>query len=137
MDKLEQEIWRTQYVQPLFDKYKDVPTDYKYMLIEKDHINMLGKELGKYQVNLMSDTSDSFIYAFDNAVAEFSKTIKNNLFKKYCDKVAVYEYPELLKSGFFWEFFPNLSGNYLQDKEEFHKFVIEREINKGWLNKIL
>lgn len=31
------------------------------------------------------------------------------------------EYNKLLKSGMFWEFFPKLSGNWLEDKSEFIK----------------
>ena len=28
------------------------------------------------------------------------------------------EYNDLLKSGMFWEFYPQLSGNYLKDEKE-------------------
>ena len=38
-----------------------------------------------------------------------------------------YEYEALLKSGMFWEFFPQLSGEWEKDEEEFTEFYINRE----------
>lgn len=137
MDILEKEIWKTQYVQPLFDKYKEVPTKLKYLFIMKDHIQMLGKSLAQYQVNLMDDNSDSFIFAFDNSLAGLSKTVKKNLLKKYFEDLAFDEYPKLLKSVIFWEFFPNLTGIWQKDKEYFINFVAERENKKEYIKIVL
>ena len=36
----------------------------------------------------------------------------------------------------FWEFFPNLSGDYLQDKEFFLNFIAERENKKEYFTLI-
>ena len=35
MNKLEQEIWKTNYIEPMFKKYECVPNKLKYMFIEK------------------------------------------------------------------------------------------------------
>lgn len=86
MTEQEEEYWDRVYVQPLFDKYKEVPTEYKYMLIEKDLNEQLGKSLAKYHVKGLHEESEHFIYSFDNAVAELSKTKKKNLYAKYCSK---------------------------------------------------
>ena len=132
------EKYKDPFVTKLFLDYQDVPTEYKYMIIDKDYRQMFGgKREAEDRMKYMYSDTETFIISFDNAVAEFSKTVKKNLFKKYCEDLARSEYYELLKSGMFFEFFPNLSGNYLQDKEEFAKFVTEREISKGWLDKIL
>ena len=37
----------------------------------------------------------------------------------------------------FFEFFPNLSGNWLQDKKYFNNFVAEREGKKEYVKLIL
>ena len=42
----------------------------------------------------------------------------------------------IFKSGMFWEFFPNLSGDYLQDKEFFLNFIAERENKKEYFTLI-
>jgi hypothetical protein len=42
-------------------------------------------------------------------------------------EIAEYEYPLLLKSGMFFNFFPDLSGDWDKDKEEFIKFIEFRE----------
>lgn len=138
MDKLEQEIWKNNYVLPLFEKHKEIPTDYKYLLIEKDYSKMFGgKREAQERMRYMYNDSETFIFAFDNAVSEISKTVKKNLFKKYCEDLAWWEYNKILKSGMFWEFFPNLSGSYKEDEEAFYKFILERENNKKWLDKLL
>ena len=36
------------------------------------------------------------------------------------------EYKTLLLSGMFWEFFPQFTGNWEKDKDEFIKFYLER-----------
>ena len=41
------------------------------------------------------------------------------------------EYKELLKSGMFWEFFPNLTGEWNRDESTFTKFYEEREYLKS------
>ena len=47
------------------------------------------------------------------------------------EEIAEYEYPLLLKSGMFFNFFPALSGDWEKDKEEFIKFIEARERNKN------
>ena len=132
------EKYKDPYVTKLFLDYQDVPTEYKYMVIKKDCCQKLGgKREAENRMKYLHSDTETFIVAFYNAVGEFSKTIKKNLFKKYCEDLARSEHYELLKSEMFFEFFPNLSGIYLQDKKEFTKFVTEREISKGWLDKIL
>ncbi len=36
------------------------------------------------------------------------------------------EYNLLLQSGMFWEFFPEFTGNWEKDQEEFTKFIKSR-----------
>lgn len=36
------------------------------------------------------------------------------------------EYNRLLKSGMFWEFFPDLTGDWEKDEDEFNKFADSR-----------
>lgn len=43
------------------------------------------------------------------------------------DYIIQQEYKLLLKSGMFWEFFPNFSGKWEEDKEEFIQFYNHRE----------
>ena len=50
MNKLEQQIWKTNYVEPLFEKYESVPTKLKYMFIEKDYTKMFGKRMANDQM---------------------------------------------------------------------------------------
>lgn len=138
MDKLEQEIWKTQYIQPMFEKYKEIPTDLKYMFIEKDYIRMFGgKREAESRMRYMYDDTETFIFAFQNALCEFTPRVKKNLLKKYFESLALDEHYKLQGMGFFFEFFPNLSGEWLRDKEFFTKFVTEREMNKVYVKLIL
>lgn len=125
------------FVTQMFEKYKDVPTDLKYMFIEKDYAKMFGKAEGLNQMRYMYDDSETFIFAFENAIAEFGKVARKNLLKKYFEKTILDEYYSLVKSGMFWEFFPNLSGEYLRDKELFTTFITERENSKEYIKLIL
>ena len=52
------------------------------------------------------------------------------------EDLALDEYYKLYNSGMFWEFFPNLSGIYLQDKEFFLNFIAERENKKEYFTLI-
>jgi hypothetical protein len=125
------------FVTLMFERYKEVPTDLKYKFIEKDYTQMFGKAEGLSQMRYMYDDSEIFIFAFENALCEFSKRVKKNILKKYFEELALDEYYELLKSGMFWEFFPNLSGEYTRDKEFFINFVAERENKKEYIKLIL
>jgi hypothetical protein len=140
MDKLQQEIIknvRDPFVTSMFERYKEIPTDLKYKFIEKDYTKMFGKAEGLNRMRHMYDDSETFIFAFENALCEFSKRIKKNLLKKYFEDLALDEYYGLQDKGFFFEFFPNLSGNYLRDKEFFLNFIAERENKKGYVKLIL
>ena len=136
LNKLEQQIWKTNYVEPLFKKYESVPTKLKYMFIEKDYTKMFGKRMANDQMRYMYDDSETFIFAFQNALCEFSVRVRNNLMKKYWEELSLDEYYGLIKSGMFWEFFPNLSGDYLQDKTVFLNFIAERENKKEYFTLI-
>ena len=106
MKKLEQQIWKTNYVEPLFKKYESVPTKLKYMFIEKDYHKMFGsKREAQDRMRYMYDDSETFIFAFQNALCEFSVRVRNNLMKKYWEDLALDEYYKLYNSGIFWEFF--------------------------------
>jgi hypothetical protein len=134
MDKLEQELWKTQYV----EKYKEIPTDLKYAFIEKDYRNIFGgKKEAESRMRYLYDDSETFIFTFDNALAEFTSRVRKGILKKYLETVALDEYYKLQDMGFFFEFFPNLSGEWLRDKEFFTKFVTEREMNKEYVKLIL
>ena len=54
----------------------------------------------------------------------------------YWEDLARDEYYKLYNSGMFWEFFPNLSGDYLQDKTTFLNFIAERENKKEYFTLI-
>lgn len=129
--------YKDPFVTQMFEKYKDIPTDLKYMFIEKDYTKMFGKAEGLNQMRYMYDDSEAFIFAFENALAEFGKVARKNLLKKYFEKITLDEYFKILKSGMFWELFPNLSGEYLQDKDFFTTFITERENNKEYVKLIL
>lgn len=129
--------YRDTFVTQMFEKYKDIPRDLMYMFIEKDYAKMFGKVGGLNQMRYMYDDSETFIFAFENALCEFGKVARKNLLKKYFERLSLEEHYELLKSGFFWEFFPSLSGQYLQDKEFFTNFIAERENNKEYVKLIL
>jgi len=131
------EKYRDMFVTSLFEKYKEIPTDLKYMFIEKDYAKMFGKVEGLNQMRYMYDDTETFIFAFESALCEFGKVARKNLLNKYFNKISLNEYHGLLKSGFFWEFFPNLSGQYLQDKDFFTTFITERENNKDYVKLIL
>ena len=107
-----------------------------YYSIEKDYIKMFGKRMANDQMKYMYDDSETFIFAFRNALCEFSVRVRNSLMKKYWEELSLYEYYGLIKSGMFWEFFPNLSGDYLQDKEFFINFIAERENKKEYFTLI-
>ena len=76
------DVYYTKHIEPLFEKYKDIPTEYKYLLIEKDYTKMFGKRYAQEKLRYMYEDSEDFIIAFRNAVAEFSFTVKKNLFIK-------------------------------------------------------
>ena len=129
--------YKDTFVTQIFEKYSSVPTNLKYMLIEKDYAKMFGKVEGLNQMRYMYDDSEIFIFAFENALCEFGKVARKNLLKKYFEDLTYKEYFYLLKSGMFWEFFPNLSGEYLRDKEFFTTFITEIENNKEYVKLIL
>jgi len=134
--RTDKEIWQEDYVQPMFKKYELVPTKLKYMFIEKDYVSMYGRQMANDQMRYMYSDSDDFIFGFENALYAFSKTVKKNLIKKYFQELALDEHYKLIESGMFWEFFPNLSGKWLQDKEFFINFVAERESKKDYIDSI-
>lgn len=134
--RTDKEIWQEDYVQPMFKKYESIPTKLKYLFIEKDYVSMYRRQMANDQMRYMYSDSDDFIFAFENALYAFSKTVKKNLLKKYFEELSWYEHNDLIESGMFWEFFPNLSGKWLQDKEYFINFVAERESKKDYIDLI-
>jgi len=137
MDILEQEIWKTQYLEPMFERYKEIPIDLKYKFIEKDYIKMFGKRMAQDQMRYMYDDSETFIFAFENALCEFSKRVKKNILKKYFEDLASYEYYMLKEHGMFYEYWPNLSGEWKRDEEFYIKFIAERENKKEYIKLLL
>lgn len=126
MDKLEQEIWKTNYVQPLFDKYETVPTNIKYALIEKDYIKMFGKKEAREQMKYMYDDTEAFIFAFDRANCELSDRIKVNILRKEFNWNAYKEYAGNENKS-------NLSEEYKDFERNFQK----KEFKKDWVKLIL
>ena len=121
----------------IFKKYEAIPTDLKYLFIEKDFNRMYGKRFTQQQMAHMYDDTETFIFNFENALCYLSKTVKKNILKKYFENMALYEYPKLLESGMFFEFFPNLIGDWLKDKDFFINFIAERENKKEYVKLIL
>lgn len=111
--------------------YKDVPYEVKRNMLDR-HFKIL------YGHGYHVGGSSYFNRDFANAVKGLSKTIKRNIVKKHINELLVYnEYWALLRSGKFWEFFPQLTGNLGKDKEEFSHFIWGREEAKGWIDAIL
>lgn len=136
MNTLERQLYWSEYIAPLFEKYKEVPTILKYIFIERDYRDMFGKSMANDKMKYLYDDSETFIRDFDNSLS-LSKTVKKNLLKKAWEEIAYWEYIKLVQSGMFWEFFPNLKGNWFEDKEYFTNFVAEREMKKEYINLIL
>jgi hypothetical protein len=133
----EQIIWKRDYVQPLFDKYVEIPTKLKYMIIEKDYTKMFSKSFAQDQMRYMYDDSETFIFALDNALSMLSKAVRKNILKKYFESVALDEYWKVKESGMFWEFFPKLSGVWYEDKDSFINFIAERENKKEYIKLVI
>lgn len=127
-----------EFVKTMFEKYKEIPTDLKYAFIEKDYRSMFGgKREAEQRMRYMYDDTETFIFAFENALCEFTPRVRKNILKKYFESLALDEHYKLQEMGFFFEFFPQLSGEWLRDKEEFIKFITKREINKRYVKLIL
>lgn len=124
-------------IEEIFKKYEAIPTDLKYLLIEKDFNRMYGKRFTQDKMKYMYDDTETFIFNFENALCYLSKAVKKNILKKYFEELSSYEYPKLLESGMFFEFFPTLSGEWLKDKEFFINFIAERESKKEYVKLIL
>lgn len=71
------------FVTQMLQKYESVPVKLKYIFIEKHYIKIFGKNLASHHVNMLTDECEDFIFAFENALDEFSKTVKKNLLKKF------------------------------------------------------
>ena len=126
------------FITQMFQKYECVPNKLKYLFIEKDYTRMFGsKREAELRMRYMYDNTETFIFAFENALCEFSLAVRRNLLKKYWEELALDEHYGLMKSGMFYKFFPNLSGNYLQDKEFFLNFIAERETEKEYVKLIM
>jgi len=135
MDSLEKEIWRRDYVQPLFDKYKEIPTKLKYMFIEKDYTRMFGsKREAESRMTYMYDDSQTFIFAFADALCEFTPRVRKNLIQKYWEDLAIKEFLKIADSG---SYFKHFSGKWLQYKEYFCNLVAEREKDKEYVKLIM
>ena len=134
-DKL---IWKRDYIDPMFEKYKDIPTKLKYMFIEKDYINMYGKQMANDQMRYMYNDTENFIFAFENSLYSFNKTIKKNILKKYLEDLALNEYGKLHDSkSLTVKGFPKLIGSWKIDKDYFSNFVFSKEKNKQYVKQIL
>lgn len=125
-------IWERDYLYPMFEKYKAIPTKLKYMFIEKDYINMYGKQMANDQMQYMYDDTEDFIFAFENSLDSFSKTIKKNIIKKYWEELAWDMY---LKVGKTYDKY--YSGFWKQDKDFFIAFCGEKEKGEQYIKQIL
>lgn len=47
------------------------------------------------------------------------------------EELARNEYAQLLHSGMFWEFFPELTGEWERDRDAYLKFYVARETQKA------
>ena len=125
-------IWKTNYLDPMFEKYKFIPTKLKYMFIEKDYITMYGKQMTNDQIRYMYDDTENFIFAFENSLDSFSKTIKKNILKKYWEELAWDMYLKVDKT-----YNKYYSGFWKQDKDFFIKFCAEKEKDEQYIKQIL
>ncbi len=135
MGKLEQQIWKEQYVQPMFKKYECVPTELKYKFIEKDYAKMFGgKREAESRMKYMYDDSETFIFAFENALYEFGKVSRKNLITKYWEYLAWIYYVKLAQSGSYFKYY---SGVWKNDKQWFIDKIAEKENKKEYVKLIL
>ena len=132
-------IWQEQYLNPMIERFKDIPQAICYALIKKDYSRMFGgKKEAEERMNYMYYNEETFLFALDNAIAELSKRVKKTLVEKTVqNEVLPMEYIKLKESGMMRKLFPNFSGLWGKDREQFLEFWWERENKKGWLNKIL
>lgn len=114
----------------LVDRYKEVPSKIKYALILKDLTRMYGKEFAENQIRHMYEDSETFIFSFENALAELSKTVKKNVINKTVENdIAICHYIRLEESGRLKELYPNSTGIWKDDKAEIIKSYWEQHGN--------
>ena len=77
------------------------------------------------------------IVDFDRALKSISKTKKKNIVKKYIINSCEQHYNKLRRTKEFWEVFPSLTGEWLQDKKYFCKLTLQIEMDKEYIKKIL
>lgn len=106
-----------QYNEDLAKAYGTMPKSIVNALIEKDAINMYGKDW--HQMYQYSTSNDSIIYGlFEDAIYDLSKTVKKNILKKEFDWI----YYKQAK-----EFYSNDGG----------KEFLEQEMKKEYVQLIL
>jgi hypothetical protein len=108
-DKL---IWKRDYLDPMFEKYEEIPTKLKYMFIEKGYIRMYGKQMTNDQMFYMYSDTEDFIFASENSLASFTKTVKRNTLKKYFEELAWNMYCKI--GNIYHKYY---SGIWKQDKD--------------------
>ena len=119
--------YRDPFVTLMFESYKEVPTDLKYMFIEKDYSRMFGgKKEAQQRMRYLYDNSETFIFAFENALCEFSLTVRRNLIKKYWEELAL---DLFMESG--------EKGKWGAVKQQFIDKIAEKEDKKEYLKLIM
>lgn len=119
--------YRDPFVTLMFESYKEVPTDLKYMFIEKGYSRMFGgKKEAQQRMRYLYDNSETFIFAFENALCEFSLTVRRNLIKKYWEELAL---DLFMESG--------EKGKWGAVKQQFIDKIAEKEDKKEYLKLIM
>lgn len=111
------------------------PEQIKMAFIEQDFKNMYGAR--EHQRFINSEWHLGIDWLFESAVYALGKTKKRNIIRNQWANMALVEYKELLKSGMFYEFFPQMSGEWEKDKMQFVEFIIDRETKKEWIESVL
>lgn len=120
-----------QYLGVLRENFNNIPQEIKSAIVDRDYKEMYGWEYTGHDGTPLD-------IAFENAIYSLSKTVKKNIIKKTVDNLLVpNEYWSLQRSGMFYEFFPQLSGELGKDREAFTKFWMNRENSKGWIDLVL
>lgn len=112
-----------QYIKELKNLYENLPKEIINALIEADYKRMYGSRAHEF----ISRSNQDYYDLFEDAVYGLGKIKKRNILNKELKWIAFKEHEKLLTSGLFFEFFPNLQGDWIKDKEDFTNFVIKRD----------
>jgi len=81
MKENDKKKWR-EYICSLQEKYKIIPTEVCYQIIQKYFIRMYGKRFTSENMKYMYRESDDFIISLENSLSFLSDTVKINIIRR-------------------------------------------------------